>query len=216
MHNGGVGAFPKIRRGMLNLMSQTAVERIKGTTDSEHLAMLFFTFLAARVDMHGPGLLEEPHPLADVKAALEQAIAAAIRLQHEYLAAEAKAGRDTPPFEASSLNVAITDGVQLLAIRFRNHATEYPPSLYFSTTAGATLNRCFPDHPDSREAGERHEAHLRSSDRMRSEEEHGTHVIVSSEPITYKEQEWERVLKNECLMVDKHIRVTRAPVEVQF
>lgn len=213
MHNGGLGAFAKIRRGMINLMSQRAVERIQGTTDSEHLAMLFFTYLSARVDKQGDALLEESHPLTDVKAALEQAISDAIKLQHDYIALEEQAKREVPEFEASSLNIAITDGAQLLAIRFRNHKTEYPPSLYFSTKAGATLNRCFEDHPDSQEKGQ---ARAQYSANLREADEHGRHVIVSSEPITYKEQDWILVEKNECLMVDEHQNVVREPVHVSY
>ena len=47
--------------------------------------------------------------------------------------------------EPNSLNLATTDGSQLVAFRFRNHAVEQPPSLYWSNKAGVTLNRKYPD-----------------------------------------------------------------------
>lgn len=34
-------------------------------------------------------------------------------------------------------------------------------------------------------------------------EEHGSHVIVASEPSTYKPKEWTLIEKNHCLMVEK-------------
>ncbi|KAJ7865618.1 N-terminal nucleophile aminohydrolase [Mycena olivaceomarginata] len=206
MHNGIVGGFTRIRRGMLNAMSDQASQHLTGTTDSEHLAMLFFTYLASRVDVHGPQVFEVQHPLEDVKAALEEAIATVIRLQREALAA---AGGEVE-FEPSSLNVAITDGARLLAIRFRNHATEHPPSLYLSTKAGATLNRKYPGHPDAE--------HPRNQEGSTTEGDsaHAPHVIVASEPSTYKKEEWELVHKNECIMVGEDMKVVREPVNVAF
>lgn len=40
----------------------------------------------------------------------------------------------------NSLNFCTTDGKKMVAIRFRNHATQQPPSLYWSEFAGKTLN----------------------------------------------------------------------------
>jgi len=207
MHNGMVGGFSLIRRRMVHAMSDEAAQHLAGTTDSEHLAMLFFTCLAQRVGVPAPQVFEVQHPLEDVKAALEEAIATAIRLQHEALSA---AGGDAPAFEPSSLNVAITDGARLLAVRFRNHATEHPPSLYFSTTAGATLNRKYPGHPDA--------GHPRNQEGSNGADEkaHDAHVIVASEPSTYKQEEWELVHKNECIMVNEDMKLVRETVNVAF
>ncbi|GAM21427.1 hypothetical protein SAMD00019534_046020, partial [Acytostelium subglobosum LB1] len=43
MHNGTVSYFPKIKRQLINMLSQTAFESIKGTTDTEVLFALFIT-----------------------------------------------------------------------------------------------------------------------------------------------------------------------------
>lgn len=99
-----------------------------------------------------------------------------------------------------------------MACRFRNHVTEQPPTLYWSKTAGVTLNRKFPDHPDGpagpegkaqREVEgthgkpvEGHNPYWRKESR-----EHGRHVIVASEPTTYKSEEWELVEKNTAILV---------------
>ncbi|KAJ7760697.1 N-terminal nucleophile aminohydrolase [Mycena maculata] len=207
MHNGMVGGFALIRRGMVNAMSNEAAQHLMGTTDSEHLAMLFFTYLARRVGVHGLEVFEVQHPLGDVKAALEEAITTVIRLQREALA---EAGNSAHQFEPSSLNVAVTDGARLLAIRFRDHPTEHPPSLYLSTTAGATLNRKYPGHPD--EGHPRNQAGAEEKGKT----EHGPHVVVASEPTTYKKEEWELVGKNECIMVAEDMKVVKEPVNVAF
>lgn len=34
-------------------------------------------------------------------------------------------------------------------------------------------------------------------------EEHGSHVIVASEPSTYNSKDWDLIEKNHCLMVEK-------------
>jgi glutamine amidotransferase len=166
--------------------------------------MLFFSNLAARVDVHGPAVFEVTHPLADVKAALEAAITTVLRLQAALGAAA----------EGSSLNLCVSDGEQLLAIRFRSSATEHPPSLYYSTVAGVTLNRRFPDHPNGNLKGQAAAQDARGG--LRAADQHGPHVIVASEPTTYKEDDWALIPKNQCVMVGKDMKVVVAPVDVHF
>jgi glutamine amidotransferase len=62
--------------------------------------------------------------------------------------------------------------------------------LYYSTTAGVTLNRQFPGHPDGLTKGGNRET-----------AEHGKHVIIASEPSTYKDKEWNLIEKNHGVMV---------------
>jgi len=198
MHNGEVTHFPMIKRELLAELSEEALAQVKGTSDSEHLAALVFTYLEQK---KGLSVWETSHPLEDVKEALEKAISTIIALQKRVLPTK------NVDFGASSLSVAITDGQQLLAIRFRNHPTEHPPSLYFSTTAGVSLNRKYPGHPDKP---------MENASSKKNAEEHGNHVIVASEPSTYKSEEWELIQKNECLMVGTDMQVKRTSIDVQF
>ncbi|KAM5540911.1 hypothetical protein V8D89_005555 [Ganoderma adspersum] len=200
MHNGSVAHFDEIKRALALELSDAAHARVKGTTDSEALAALFFTYLEQQ---RGPEVWECRHPLEEMKECLEKAIRRVLELQR---AAMEKAGKAP---DASSLNIAITDGEQLLAIRFRNHAKEHPPSLYLSTRAGISLNRKFPGHPDR----EGEDNGLRN---LKAVEEHGDHVIVASEPTTFKEEDWELIPKNQCIMVGRDMVVRRAPVAVPF
>lgn len=81
----------------------------------------------------------------------------------------------------------------MVAMRIRNHATEQPPSLYWSTTQGVVLNRKFPDHPDGKE----------NPLAQKRPEQHGRHVIVASEPTTYDKEEWAVIEKNCAVLVEK-------------
>lgn len=98
-----------------------------------------------------------------------------------------------------------------MALRFRNHETEQPPSLYYSTTAGVYLNRKFPGHPDFKNA-------QNSTDgiAIKPAKEHGKHAIVASEPTTFKEEDWDLVPKNHFVLVDAESNVVIQKVDASF
>ena len=91
MHNGSVAHFDEVKRAIALELSDEAHVRVKGTTDSEALAALFFTYLEHR---RGPEVWERRHPLEEMKECLEKAIRRVLELQR---AAMEKAG------EASAL-----------------------------------------------------------------------------------------------------------------
>jgi glutamine amidotransferase len=202
MHNGAIGNFSQIRVPLLNKLSLLAQQHIKGTTDSEHFAMLFFTYLAERVNVHGSELLEQAWELADIKAALERAITVLLEVQREVIGATC---------ERNSLNVAITDGEQLLAARFRNAEHEFPPSLYYTMRAGVILNRKYPGDPDVEDRSV-WTAEMAPSDPA----DHGDHVIVASEPTTFHEEDWRLIEKNELMMVGKDMTHVFVPIDVRW
>jgi glutamine amidotransferase len=182
MHNGVISNFIDIKREMLQLIGKDAFENIHGGTDSEHLAALYVTCLT---NSGGPQTWEQQYPVTEMAAALSKAIKIVIGLQQKVLGIKNA--------EANSLNIACTDGEQMIAFRFRNHQIEQPPSLYWSNTAGVTLNRKYPDHPNGDA----------NPNAYKQAEEHGIHMIVASEPTTYKEEDWNLVPKNHCCMVGK-------------
>jgi len=218
MHNGYISSFAQIKRSLCASMSQEAFEHIQGNTDTEHLAALLMTNLCPTSNKHWPNpysgeegeapfpaAWEEYHSVEEIHAALVKTISTINELQKAELGAKA---------QPNDLNICITDGRSLVALRYRNHATEQPPSLYYSTSAGVTLNRQFPDHPDgakgphgkgngktvngkrAAEGAEGHNPHAK-----RDADDHGKHVIIASEPTTYKEKEWTLIEKNRMLLV---------------
>jgi glutamine amidotransferase len=147
MHNGYISSFSKMARHMTNLMSDDAFAHIGGTTDTEHFAALYMSYLTFGIPPSAEGIVpeysnekwEKQYSTAEILKALQHAINTIIDLQQKALGDQA---------EPNDLNVCVTDGKQLVATRFRNHPTDQPPSLCYSTTAGVTLNRKYPDHPD--------------------------------------------------------------------
>ena len=181
MHNGVVEHFIDICREMCNLMDDDAYANISGSTDSEHFAALYMTYLTGG---KGKKAWEVQYPVTEMRDALQKTMKTVVRLQKAKLGDKA---------HANSLCIATSDGSRFVAIRCLNHATEQPPSLYYSTTAGVTLNRKYPGDPDGKE----------NPKARKSAEEHGSHVIVASEPSTYKKEEWTLIEKNHCVMVEE-------------
>jgi glutamine amidotransferase len=128
---------------------------------------------------------ELEHPLAKMVSAMQRTVATVVELQQTII------GNDRAP---NSLNLCASDGIKLVAIRCRNHATSQPPSLYYSSKAGTTLNRKFHRSVDGRK--------LPGMEESRKPAVHGTHLIVASEPSTYEADEWELIGKNQCITVD--------------
>ncbi|CAF3779212.1 unnamed protein product [Adineta steineri] len=184
MHNGVVANFLKIKVKLLQKLSPKAYGNIFGTTDTEHVAALFFTHLGDDWD---------------TELTIDQLKQAMIKTLQDILALIEECTKDTneEPLN-SSLNFCVTDSCHLLAIRFSSLDKFEPPSLYYSTKAGPTLNRKFPDHPDGKEV---------RKNSIQPTESHGKHVIVASEPNTYKSQDWHVVPPNSFVLVNKDLNV---------
>lgn len=185
MHNGVVSSFSAIRRQMTDLLSFDAYCNIFGSTDSEHAAALYMTNLANNGDKVS---WQKSYPLEEMLSAMTKTLVQIMLLQRDILGA-----KRTP----SSLNFCTTDGTKMVAVRFRNHAKETPPSLYWSEFAGRTLNGKFPGHPDSKD--------LVNEEAIWGEDKKiGKHTIISSEPTTYDKGEWHLIDPNCALTVDEN------------
>ena len=195
MHNGLISNFLDIRRDLLDLLDRDTYENVHGTTDSEHLAALYMTNLTKSAG-GGTATWEKTYSLADMKAALTSTFVSISDLQSKSV--------DPSKAEPNSLNVCCTDGSQLIAFRFRNHTIEQPPSLYYSQTAGVTLNRKYPDSHDGSD----------NPSASKPAEEHGQHVIVASEPSTYNEKEWNLIEKNHAVLVDEKGELKVEKIEI--
>ena len=98
MHNGDVGGFHRIRRALLNSLSERAFGSIHGSTDSEHLFALFLDEIERAPDATGvEGMVE----------ALERAIDRVLDLADEHARGE-----------ASYLNLVVSDGASAVACRY--------------------------------------------------------------------------------------------------
>ena len=169
---------------MTDLMSFDAYCNVLGSTDSEHTAALYMTNLTKGGEKKS---WNKAYPLKAMFAAMQKTVIQILQLQHDKIG-----GSNTP----NSLNFCTTDGSKLLAIRFRNHATQQPPSLYWSEFAGRTLNTKYPGQPDGKDI-------MNLEAILGEEEKIGKHTIVASEPTTYDESEWHLIGRNCALLVDE-------------
>lgn len=113
MHNGDLGGFHKIRRALLNSLSDEAFESILGTTDSEHL----FALIGEELDR------------ASCEQTCERLTTALVAGVERALALVREAGVE----EHSYLNIAMADGRNAVACRFTTDAPEHVESLYLNT-----------------------------------------------------------------------------------
>lgn len=183
MHNGVVSDFSAIKLHVCQKMSTAAYALVQGGTDSEHMAALYLSFLSNFGDKAS---FEKEYSAEEMTSAMHAMVSAVLDLQHDLLGPKAR---------PNSLNLCATDGVKMIAYRFRNHATQEPPSLYYSTKAGTTLNRKYPDHPDGIEVPQKVGT--------KAEEDHGKHMIIASEPSTYKKSDWNLIPKNSVVVASK-------------
>ncbi len=114
VHNGDIGGFRRLRRHLLNELSETTFNAIQGTTDSEHLFALF-------LEAYRPP--PSPDQTADAMlAALSAAIRRLFALAREH-------GVEEPSY----LNVAVSDGQRGVVSRVTSGAPEHADSLYLHT-----------------------------------------------------------------------------------
>jgi glutamine amidotransferase len=166
MHNGAIAGFPLIKRAMLARLSDESFHAIEGSTDSEHLFALFLDHLR---EYRGEDSLEA---MGD---ALEAAVETVVSLQRQHDIGE-----------ESQVNVAVSDGVEAVALRYTTSDVKKAPSMYWHEGRRYECkdgNVCMLD-PD-----------------VRSDT-----VIVASEPLSL-DYGWEAVAPQTMLLVKEHRRV---------
>jgi len=192
-HNGVLGSFHLFKPQLLTLLPLRYQMAILGTTDSEHIAALYFLHLCGE-----DGDWETIYPVNQMADSMTKTVS---KLEEMKSIAEKKAGKS----EHNALNLLVSSGTSLIALRYASPNRE-PPSLYYSTTAGATLNRKFKGHPDEGKPG------AEVSEGKKEKEEHGKHVIVGSEPNTYNADEWTLVGSSEMVVVGEDMGMEVRPL----
>lgn len=175
MHNGRVGSFRKIRRRLLEDLTDEAFDVVKGSTDTEHLFAVFVDEIVRNgrpVDAGGTDASTGTgaHELAlRLVTALRRVLAMV---------------RDAGEGESSFLNVAVSDGRHAAACRFTDDPSVHAETLYYL-------------HGEMYEpAGRRFIPHRR-------EDEVGEQVVVSSERLT-DDARWQVVEPGTVLALDRH------------
>lgn len=113
MHNGDLGGFARLRRPLLERLSDRAFEDLQGQTDSEHLFALVLDRLRER------DTVDSAHHLAD---ALRRALAEALELSRRHA-----------PGQPSYLNTVLSDGRVAVVSRFTTKEGYDGESLYWNS-----------------------------------------------------------------------------------
>ncbi len=119
MHNGKVGGFSRVRRAILERMSDYAFDSVCGSTDSEHVFALFLDHYSKQ-----DGALTRHEALA-------RAMSATIKEVDSIVTA---AGVEDPSF----LNLAVTDGRCAVVSRYVSGGSKRPNTLYVHTGSSFT------------------------------------------------------------------------------
>jgi glutamine amidotransferase len=153
VHNGTIRDFNLVKRQLVNMLSDDAFDAIKGQTDSEHFFALLMDHLFDR-NIHQSKIFS----MSQLTQALPQIIKTISTCQITSF---------------SRLNIALTDGKQLLAMRYVSDQHEDALSLYYSVCQhqGITNSVCIASEPLTDYATEWHEVpenHIVEVDEMLS------------------------------------------------
>ncbi len=173
MHNGHIGDFAKLRRPLRRELSDEAYDMIEGSTDSEHLFALFVANLGKYSELQRGDAMAR---------ALEDAVRSVVALQKQHGTGD-----------VSYLNVSVTDGVRLVAIKFTDGPAEHALSLYVRKGRQYICENGVCRMMDS--------GHGKSS------------VMVCSEKLS-DDAGWEAVPVNHIVLVDEERAVETRPLEV--
>jgi glutamine amidotransferase len=220
MHNGEIEGFPHFKRYLRQKLSDEIYSWIRGQTDSEHLFALFLECLKRRAEagdegesaqkssfklksktsaksVRGSGgkvrgqIYEEPrkgtflHPSAEMMVlALEDTIQMIDEIKELH-----DVGGDL------YINVAITDGRSMIALRYVSTPKEKAPTLYYSE--GAKY--------------ECHDGICRMVPGLKSEHA----VLVVSEKLTNERHQWKELPSDHVLLVDDDLAVATRPFRAQ-
>lgn len=183
MHNGHVGAFRRVRRRLLETLSDEAFNVVKGSTDTELLFAVFVDEIIRNgcpVEPGGEGA-HEGWGAMELARRLSDAIARVVETVEED-------GGGEPSF----LNVAVADGHHVAVCRFDTDPGQSPETLYL-------LN------------GEMYEPAGRRFPARRTEDE-GEAMVVSSERLT-DDPRWRPVPPASMVVLDRHASPRILPMD---
>ncbi|MCA9731465.1 MAG: class II glutamine amidotransferase [Deferribacteres bacterium] len=176
MHNGRIEGFKKIKRTIINLLSENVFEWLSGETDSEHFFALFLNCLFA--------VKKVRYSTEDLVAALFKSIAILKKIFCE-----------TQPQAHFYLNLAITDGRDIIACRYDTNVHVASPTLYYSSGG---FFQC-------------EDGVCRMADTGGSEKS----VLVVSEKLTNRRDEWHKIPEEHLVIIRPDLQVHLMPLKIE-
>lgn len=171
MHNGGLEGFHHIKRFVRRDLSDDIYDWIRGQTDSEHLFALFLERMKSR---------PAKYHAEDMADALEEAVhfIRELKDRHKVL-------------EDDYINVAVTDGKRIVALRYVSNPNEKASTLYYAHGAKYECKNGV--------------ARMTEAD----ESEHA--VLIVSEKLTTDRKQWNEIPQNHFLIVDASLEIRERP-----
>ena len=184
MHNGGIARFRRLRRKLLDTLSDEVYETVCSFHSDS--AVCFSLFLERLYD-GTPDWNTRQRSTDELLAHVEAVIVMVTAVGREQEAADAAAGVEPGgPEDASSLlNFVVSDGRSLVATRYASRDDATPASLYYA------LGSAFEARPQTKDYGFR-----RNDKRARA-------CIVASEPVTSASSDWVAVPPQHALVVTR-------------
>lgn len=183
MHNGRIGSFRRVRRRLLETLTDEAFDVVRGSTDTEHLFAVFVDEIVRNGCPVDPGgsARSVGDGARELARRLVSAIERVVALVHE----EGDA-------QSSFLNVAVADGRHAAVCRYTDDSVEAPESLYYLQ-------------------GELYEPAGRAFPQRRADDE-GEAIVVSSERLT-DDPRWRAVPPGMVLALDRHAPPSFVPMD---
>lgn len=165
MHNGSIEGFNSIKRRLRRSLSDEIYHAVEGTTDSEHAFAVFLNLLGEKTEKTGA-------------ADLAEGLVKTIRQLEEW-------AREMEIKQSSIYNFALTEGKNIVTVRYVSDPEIEPISLYYSKRGKYT---CSDGKWGIADCGD---------------EEGG--IIIASERLTDDRESWTRVAPNHILMIDSDL-----------
>jgi glutamine amidotransferase len=175
MHNGGIGAWNKVKRKLASGLEDRWFNFVQGGTDSEWAFALFLDTLSHLVD-HDPAA--SPPEGGFDQVAMRTAMLMTISRINEIIAGIVKEGAEEDT--RSLLNLAVSDGYTVVCTRYVNSRKDEAASLFWSSGTGW------------REVGEGKDG--KKDFKMERKDKGADIVLVASEPLTFDRGELQQSL----------------------
>lgn len=134
MHNGGISGIKRIRRNILNSLTDSIYSSVNGTTDSE-LAFALFLSQFPPEDVDGPAAVPDMRSVVESSYLTKEQMVRGMRNTILQIMELQKNTGLSHLQAASSLNFAVTDGKTTVVTRCRTHPKHDPPTLYYCCTS---------------------------------------------------------------------------------
>lgn len=175
MHNGNIADFKKIKRYLRRQLTDEIYDWVQGQTDSEHMFALFLDIFHKN---------QGQYITQDIAKAFLETIRQLKVMQEEH-------GVEGITY----INAAISDGRNIVGIRYISDTTLEAPTLYYA-------------------AGKRYEFMQGYCQMLPSDEEESGAVLVVSEKLDNHKAEWHEIPINHMVLVNDDLDVDLQPVDL--